>query len=100
MGDIFSYGERQAKMKEREKRVDDIIKFGKEKSKTIYYGTKRLAKSTTRGIMNYNPNSNKLFSGGAKPSVSAAKRFASSGNSPLHAKGSFEDAKKRFGKFD
>ena len=81
MVDIFIYSERQEKMKEIEKKMKEIEKKMKGREKRV-------------------DDINKLFSGGAKPSVSAAKRFASSGNSPLHAKGSFEDAKKRFGKFD
>lgn len=74
-----------------ERRKEDIqkIKKGFEKSKNI-----------SSGISGFNINEKKIFSGGQEVKTGTIKRFASSGNSELHAKGSFEDVKKRFGRFE
>lgn len=100
MNNIFTDAERQEKRKFREERVNKIISVGKETTKTLYKGSVKTGKAVSSGIMSYKPNEKKLFTGGQEVKKKAIERFASSGKSELHAKGSFEDMKKRFGRFE
>jgi hypothetical protein len=113
MASIFDDVERKQRQENNKARKEAVVNFTKDKfdKVTSYLGKRdnyvKASKDVynkgykvVSGVSNWNP-SDRMFRGGAGPSVGATKRFASNSNSKgLMPSGSFEERKKKFGRID